>query len=183
MRDGHLVVPGEDRGNAIVLEVAECNSLGIGLDERLAGLFFGSFPERGFPLLPPNEGEGIISCVASRASSRSVKGSTLLLCDSARRIACSIVYGGLGSTLVAPVENLHPDLFSQRETPPSRRKKSVRSLGSQSIVLHVDIEYDGELVVDIIPLYGFKPHFLGGIILPLRSLSTYSCLLRIVQIT
>ena len=48
VRDGHLVVPGEHRGNAIVLEVAECNSLGIGLDERLAGLFFGSFPERGF---------------------------------------------------------------------------------------------------------------------------------------
>ena len=48
VRDGHLVVLGEDRGNAIVLEVAECNSLGIGLDERLAWLFFGSFPERGF---------------------------------------------------------------------------------------------------------------------------------------
>jgi hypothetical protein len=36
VRDGHLVVLGEHRGNAIVLEVAECNSLGIGLDERLA---------------------------------------------------------------------------------------------------------------------------------------------------
>ena len=108
----------------------------------------------------PNEGEGIISCVASRASSRSVKGSTLLLCDSARRIACSIVYGGLGSTLVAPVENLHPDLFSQRKLRlPGEKLRAV--LGSQSIVLHVDIEYDGELVVDIIPLYGFKPHFLG----------------------
>ncbi len=28
-------------------------------------------------------------------------------------------------------------------------------------MFHVDIEYDGELVVYIVPLYGFQPHFLG----------------------
>ena len=56
VRDGHLVVLGEDRGNAVVLEVAECNSLGIGLDERLAGLFCGSFP--GIPLLPRTRARG-----------------------------------------------------------------------------------------------------------------------------
>ena len=107
-----------------------------------------------------NEGEGIISCVASRASSRSVKGSTLLLCDSARRIACSIVCGWLGSTLVAPAENLHPDLFRKRKLRLSGEKfRAV--LGSQRIMFHVDIEYDGELVVYIVPLYGFQPHFLG----------------------
>ena len=106
-----------------------------------------------------NEGEGIISCVASRASSRSVKGSALL-CDSARGIACSIVCGGLGSTLVAPVENLHPDLFCKRKFRLSGEEfRAV--LGSQRIMFHVDIEYDGELVVYIVPLYGFQPHFLG----------------------
>lgn len=64
VRYGHLVVLGEDRGNAIVLEVAECNSLGIGLDERLAGLFCGSFPERGFLLLlERGRGDNQLRCV------------------------------------------------------------------------------------------------------------------------
>ena len=48
VRDGHLVVLGEYRGDAVVLQMTECHGLGICFDERLAGLFFGSFPERGF---------------------------------------------------------------------------------------------------------------------------------------
>ena len=62
--------------------------------------------------------------------------------------------------MVAPVENLHPDLFCKREFRLSGEKLRA-VLGSQRIVFHVDIEYDGELVVYIIPLYGFKTHFLG----------------------
>ena len=62
--------------------------------------------------------------------------------------------------MVAPVENLHPDLFRKRKFRLSGEEfRAV--FGSQSIVLHVDIKYDGELVVYIIPLYGFKTHFLG----------------------
>ena len=51
MGDGHLGVIGAYRGNTVVLEVVKADLFGIGLDERLAWLFFGSFPKRGFFIL------------------------------------------------------------------------------------------------------------------------------------
>ena len=64
VRDGHLVVLGEYRGDAVVLQMTECHGLGICFDERLAGLFFGSFPERGFLLLlERGRGDNQLRCV------------------------------------------------------------------------------------------------------------------------